>query len=211
MNTFFMLKAFFVGFCAASAFGPVFIMTFNRTALDGLSAGLATALGAALTDGLLFFLSLVGFWGREQLGQKIILSLDLIGAIVLVCLGCYYWQVQPSIIEEKKEKKTNIDFLIQVIKTFFVTAVNPSAILFFMFISLKLFSRVIGKMSVVNAALGGCSLAVGTFFSLALVTFIASFIGAKLSTDSLRKLFKTTSFILFVAAMLLLWDAFSQI
>jgi threonine/homoserine/homoserine lactone efflux protein len=186
-------------------------MTFNRTALDGVSAGLATALGAALTDGLLFFLSLVGFWGREQLGQKIILVFNLGGAIVLVFLGCYYWQVKPALSEETREQKTNIDFWLQVLKTFFVTAINPSAMLFFMFISLKLFSRFIGKMSIVNAALGGCALAAGTFLSLGLVTLIARFVGAKLSANSLRKLFQTTSFILFAAAILLLWDAFSQI
>lgn len=55
MGVVFLLKAFFTGFCAASAVGPVFIMTFNRSALHGMHLGIATALGAAVTDGFLFF------------------------------------------------------------------------------------------------------------------------------------------------------------
>jgi len=206
MTTFILLKAFFVGFCAASAFGPVFIMTFNRAALDGLYSGFAIALGAALTDGLLFFLSLRGFWGGVVSNQPVMIGLDLVGAAALFGLSMYYWRLESASETYRVECSTS-DFLLLTVKTFCITILNPSALLFFMFISLKLFEKIISVGSLSTALLSAGALALGSFCSLALVSIIADVIGGALSGKALKRLFKTTALILAVAAALLIWDA----
>ncbi len=208
MATVILLKAFFVGFCAASAFGPVFIMAFNRAALEGFFAGLAIALGAGLTDGLLFFLSLRGFWGGVVSSTPVMMALDFIGAVALLGLSVYYWRLEP-VEEAYRPECTTGDFLLITVKTFCITVINPSALLFFMFISLKLFDKMIGVSSLSAALCTASALALGSFCSLALVSLGADFVGGALSVKSLKKLFKITAGVLFFAALLLLWDAFA--
>ena len=89
MNYILLLKCFFVGVVAASACGPVFIMTFNKGALCGFFRGFVTALGAAFGDAFYFFLGLMGALAVMSQFKGFVAWLDLIGGVVLIYLGVY--------------------------------------------------------------------------------------------------------------------------
>ena len=56
----FLIQSFFIGVLAASGCGPIFVLTFNRSAVCGFWKGLATALGASIGDSSYFMLGLLG-------------------------------------------------------------------------------------------------------------------------------------------------------
>ncbi len=210
MGVIFLMKAFFTGFCAASALGPVFIMTFNRAALHGFYLGVATALGAAITDGLIFFLVMSGLLGNIILGPSMLVSLDLVGACVLFGLSWHYWKTVQDFYERVSVDRFS-ELFGMVVKTFFMTMINPSALLFFVFVSMKLFSVELAGMTMWLAGMGGLAVMGGTFSSLSLVSCFASFVGARLSPERLKKISQTTAVFLVLVGFLLVFDAFSLV
>jgi len=208
MSAIFLMKAFFTGFCAAAAFGPVFIMTFNRAALHGMYFGIATAFGAALTDGMLFFLVMSGLLGKLVLGPQMLISLDILGAAVLFALSWHYWKTVQDV-HERVSVTDMWELILMTLKTFMMTLVNPSAILFFVFISMKLFGAELGDVGVFESSIGGLAVTGGTFSALSLVSYIASFVGARLSPERLRKISRATSIFLVGIGCLLIFDALS--
>ncbi len=210
MHAVFLLRAFFTGFCAAAVFGPVSIMTFNRAALHGVYLGVATALGAALTDGFLFFLSLLGALGSFTVNNTALFMLDIVGACVLFGLGFYYWRTVLEV-QERVTSVSAIHLLGVAVKTFLVTLLNPSAILFFVFIRVKLFGNILGPVPFGGAVLGGLAVAGGTFCALSLVSMIAAFVGARLSPAVLRRISQATALVLTGLGAFLACDAFSLI
>lgn len=210
MSAIFLMKAFFTGFCAAAAFGPVFIMTFNRAALHGMYFGIATAFGAALTDGMLFFLVMSGLLGKLVLSSHMLISLDILGALALFALSWNYWKTVQDV-HERVSVTDLWELVLMVLKTFAMTMVNPSALLFFVFISMKLFGSELADVNVVESSIGGVAVMGGTFSALSLVSYVASFVGARLSPERLRKISRATAIFLIVIGCLLVFDAFSLV
>lgn len=208
MSAIFLMKAFFTGFCAAAAFGPVFIMTFNRAALHGMYFGFATALGAALTDGMLFFLVMSGMLGKLVLGSRMLISLDIVGALVLFALSWHYWKTVQDV-HERVSVKHLWELVAMTLKTFVMTLVNPSALLFFVFISMKLFGAELADVNVIESSVGGLAVMAGTFSALSIVSYVASFVGARLSPERLRKISRATAIFLVGIGCLLIFDAIS--
>ena len=208
MDAIFLLKAFFTGFCAASALGPVFIMTFNRAALHGVYLGVATAVGSALTDGLLFFLVMSGVLGKMNLSPYMLLGLDVVGAAAMFGLSWHYWKTVQDL-HERVAIMHAWELVSMALKTFLMTLFNPSAMLFFVFVSMKLFGAQIGNLNLMQASVGGFVVAGGTFFALSIVSYGASFVGARLSPERLKKISKATAIFLIAVGLLLLIDAFS--
>lgn len=206
MNITFFVKAFFTGFCAASAFGPVFIMTFNRAVLCGTLLGVATALGAALTDGVMFFLAMSGMLATVSTYKGVLLSLDLIGAMGLWMLGIHYWNTTIDV-KERLISACPSEFITCVWKTFVMTMLNPSALFFFMFISMRLFADAIGNLPPIHVLGGSLAVSSGTFCSLSLVSLGAATIGARLTGDRLKLLSQITGVVLCAIAVFLFYDA----
>lgn len=208
MDAIFLLKAFFTGFCTASALGPVFIMTFNRAALHGMYLGVATAVGSALTDGLLFFFVMSGVLGRMNLSSYMLLGLDVVGAVAMFGLSWHYWKTVQDL-HERVAVQNAWELIAMTINTFFMTLLNPSAMLLFVFVSMKLFGSQIGNLNLMQASFGGFFVAAGTFCALSLVSYGASFVGARLSPERLKKILNATAIFLTAVGLLLLIDALS--
>ena len=75
----FLWTSFVVGVLAASGIGPIFILTFNKGALHGFSRGFAVACGAAVVDGIFFFLALVGVLAAIKDSSRFLFMLDFVG------------------------------------------------------------------------------------------------------------------------------------
>jgi threonine/homoserine/homoserine lactone efflux protein len=179
----YLLKCFLIGASAASAVGPIFVLTFNKSALRGFLKGFFTACGAALGDGFLFVLGMFGVLSILEESRRYQVGIDLAGGILLFAFGISmifshkHYTTQPL--------GTGDSPTITVIKTFISTALNPLTIIFFMFLSAEMTPlHTIPTMGYIFA--GGSMIALGSLSVLTIVAYIASSIGKAISFKNLR-------------------------
>ncbi len=182
MNNFFWFKCFIVGVSAASAVGPIFVLTFNNGALKGFKKGFFTALGAALGDGSLLLLGLAGILSilEESLRYQVII--DFLGGFLLVIFGISmlvrHVRTEPSVAPGP--------VLITMGKTFLSTVLNPLTIFFFIFISTQLLTEKEALLSKGQVVMGGLLTMLGSLSVLSLVAYIASHLGRAINPRHLR-------------------------
>lgn len=143
-----------------------------------------------------------------MLGSYMLILLDILGSIVLFGLSWHYWNTVQDVYERLSVRDW-LELFVMTCKTFLMTMVNPSAILFFLFVSVKLFAFELENMNVWESLFGGFAVMAGTFTALSLVSYVASFVGARLSGERLRKISQTTAVVLGIIATFLLFDAVS--
>lgn len=184
MNHWFFMKCFLIGVLASSGIGPIFILTFNRSAMYGFSHGLATALGAGIGDTLFFALSLRGILGAIQSSPRIVMLLDALGGIILLFVASHLlkktYQTVSLSIGEKESLHTTF------LKSFILTILNPMTIFFFIVITMKFFPSLEGYTSLHEMMLGCSMVTLGSLSVLGSVSFVASFIGHNMQSSTLR-------------------------
>jgi threonine/homoserine/homoserine lactone efflux protein len=117
------------GFLIAAPVGPVNVLCIQRSLQKGWRAGIVSGLGAALVDTLYgaiagFSISLIiQFLLREQTWIR------LIGGILLIGIGIFYYTKPPLSLKSKKKENSDGSDLIS---TFLLTATNPTTILSFL-------------------------------------------------------------------------------
>jgi len=123
------IRGIAAGLLVAAPVGPVNVLCIQRSLQKGWRAGIVSGLGAALVDTFYggiagFSISLIiQFLLREQTWIR------LIGGILLIGIGIFYYNKPPlSIKSEKKENSDGSD----LISTFLLTATNPTTILSFL-------------------------------------------------------------------------------
>ncbi len=184
MDGMFLLKCFVIGVSAASALGPVFVLTFNNGALRGFLKGFFTALGAALGDGLLMFLGFMGTLSVLHESHKYQVAIDFVGGFLMFGFGIVVL-LTPRTLAANPSPAIDSPFFM-VIKTFLSTVFNPLALLFFMFISAQFFASGIKQFTLSQILTGASLTGLGSLSVLALVAYIASRIGNAVSFHRLR-------------------------
>jgi L-lysine exporter family protein LysE/ArgO len=184
MNHWFFFKCFLIGISAASAVGPIFILTFNNSALRGIVKGISTAIGGALADGFLLFLGLVGALSFFENSKKYQVTIDLIGGFLLLVFGLYMI-FQPKTDATKTSSSAESLFL-SAFKAFSLTVLNPLTILFFIFVSTQLLQSIDTDLSSTYILLGSSTTALGSFSVFGSVAYIASRIGKAINHRRLK-------------------------
>jgi threonine/homoserine/homoserine lactone efflux protein len=206
MNFLFLLKCFVVGVSAASALGPVFVLTFNRGALKGFLRGFFTALGAALGDGFLFFLGLVGILSVLEASNKHQLAIDFAGGLLLLIIGISMFFAKKKLPSDPITRADSL--LLMITKTFLSTVLNPLAIFFFMFISSQILSVGNGlALTRANLVIASAMTGLGSLLVLSLVAYIASRLGNAISPENLRILSIITGCIILCIGTYFFFDA----
>lgn len=207
MNYWFFIKCFLVGVSVASAVGPIFVLTFNKSALHGFMRGFATALGAAIGDGLLFLLGLVGLLNIIQGSQKIILFLDLAGGLVLIFLGIRMLEGhQPAIKDSRITIGNGPSIFASIARSFVLTIINPLAVIFFMFISLQILPEGVTNLGIAEITWGSLMVASGSLSVLSAIAFIASTIGKSINPRNLSTISFVTGLIFIGIGLYFLGD-----
>jgi threonine/homoserine/homoserine lactone efflux protein len=209
MQIVFLLKSFLIGLLAASGCGPIFVLTFNRSAICGFWKGFATALGASLGDGLYFMLGSLGALAVISELRYFLVFLDLIGGIVLIILGIHALNVARKIVCVTIECSHNI--ILSTIKAFTLTILNPLVILFFLAVSLRIFPEDLEKLPTNLVLLSSLSVSVGSLTMLSLVSLAASFVGSCITAKRLRIVSQITGVLFISFGLYLLGDLFSKL
>ncbi|KKQ48781.1 MAG: Translocator protein, LysE family [candidate division TM6 bacterium GW2011_GWF2_38_10] len=184
MNFNLYLKCFFIGLSVASAVGPIFVLTFNNAVWYGFSRGFATALGASLGDGLLFFLGLLGVLRLLGEYQSTLLVLDLLGGILLIALALRSFKGRQKYIEGGDLMQ--LDPISLLTKSFFLTIANPLTVLFFMFIGVRILPSGIHMVPFRQLVFGSFFAFLGSLSILSSVSLIASHLGNAINQRTLK-------------------------
>jgi threonine/homoserine/homoserine lactone efflux protein len=182
----FLLRCFLIGILAASGCGPVFVLTFNRSAVCGFWRGFPTAIGAGLADSFYFLLGLLGALAVVGELKYFMVFLDLIGGILLIALGFHSLRKMKQIVCVTIE--CSYSTLFALTKAFTITILNPLVILFFMAVTLQILpgKEVVSRFSYLYVLLSSFFLFLGSLAVLGTVSLVASFLGSCITTKRLR-------------------------
>lgn len=197
MNYWFYLKCFLVGISVSSAIGPIFILVFNRGSIHGFWKGFVTALGSSLADGCLFLLGSVGLLGLIGQSPRAVLAMDLIGGIAMIFFGIRLLRgrhTRETISDESIPLSASIALTIS--KSFFLTLLNPLALLFFMFVSVQVVPEGAPGLPLVRILSGSFMIMLGSLTVLTGVAFGAHRIGQSINTQSLKAIAYVTGLVL---------------
>lgn len=127
-------KGFIIGVIVSAPMGPIGILCVQRTLNRGRLHGLATGLGAMISDLIYAFITLIGMGIVDDLLKDNEQTLQLIGSSVIILFGIATFSTNPlKILKPSKsapETRYNQDF----ITAFLLTLSNVAII--FLFISL---------------------------------------------------------------------------
>lgn len=209
MDIGFLLKSFLIGILAASGCGPIFVLTFNRSAVCGFWKGFATALGASLGDSLYFMLGLVGALAVIGESRYFFIGLDLVGGLVLLALGWHTLKKVRQVVCVAVE--CSYSMLLSIGKAFTLTVLNPLVILFFMAVSIQVLPSNAGRLPYPYLAASVLCVLLGSLLVLSLVALIASYLGSCLSAKRFRIISGITGFGFILFGAYLLFDFFVKV
>lgn len=207
MNLWFLASCFLVGVSASSTMGPVFILTFNNSALRGFMRGLATAIGSAAADGVLMFLGFMGILKFLENSHKYQLLIDLTGGFFLVLFGLFLLTQQKE--NSRQYPRTSDSLVLSGIKAFSLTAFNPLTMLFFIFASTQVLQTGAGSHTITTKTLIGGSLfaSAGSFCMLGAVAYAGSLLGKAIKPKALRTISVVTGFVIIGVGIYFFADA----
>lgn len=182
------IRCFLIGVLASASFGPIFVLTFNRSAIHGFLKGFATALGACLADGIYFFLGLIGILSILEESKHFMFFLDTIGGVLLILLGIYSLKKSRQNIVSNCEAE-GFSILTTMGKSFLLTIINPLVFVFFMVIGIQILPEGIRSLPLQKVFLGSVMVMIGSLSVLSLVALISSFIGSCISKKRLKLIY----------------------
>ena len=209
MYVWLLFKCFIVGVSASSTLGPIFVLTFNRSALYGFWRGFVTALGAAFGDSLYFFLALIGVLNFIGTSRRIMIVLDLAAGIILIFLALNTFKKVHKLVHLKIGKRKSL--FLMMLKAFVLTIFNPLVLLFFMFIGIQVLPTGIKNIPNGVVILGSFLVGLGSLTVLSVVALAASFFGSCISEQKLRIISLISSFIFAIVGIYFIGQSFFNI
>ena len=204
MNLYFFLKCFLVGVLASSGCGPLFVLTFNRSAICGFFKGFATALGASIGDAFYFFLGLFGALTIVSEVKSLMILLDLIGGSILIILGINAMKQMRQFVCVAVECSDS--FVYSSGKAIGLTLINPLIIMFFMAISVQILPVNYKLMTVYEIFLSSLLVFSGSLFVLGFVSLFSSYVGSCITTKKMRIIHLITGILFIFFALYLFYD-----
>ena len=205
MSFWFYATCFFIGISASSTMGPIFVMTFNNSAIRGFLKGFFTALGAALGDGVLVLLGLLGTLAVLQKSSAYLIIIDLAGALLLMLYGIKLFMDKNEQVEALPISANTL--ILTAGRAFFSTIINPLTILFFMFAGAQILAAGSPEINAMDLVLGSALTSLGSLAVLAIVAYIASSMGKVMKADKLRLIGTITACVVLTVGAYFLFDA----
>ena len=131
-----LLKGFVVGICASVPLGPIGVLCIQRTLSKGRNSGFITGLGAAVSDTVFFFFSLLSISYVQKLLSDYRYLVMIAGGIIVGIFGVRLFMTNP-VKQIRRVKSGNRHYWQDFFSTVLMTITNPGA--FFLMLGLFAF------------------------------------------------------------------------
>lgn len=194
-----IIRGLAIGILVSAPMGPIGVLCIQRTLNRGRHSGLATGLGASLSD--LFYATLTG------LGLSIVVDfieanqapLQIIGSLVLTGFGLYLFRQNPARnIRKRLNQKSS--FTQDFVSSFLLTLSNPLILL----LLIGLFARLnffLPEMQVGHYILGYASIILGAFIWWFTITYIIDKVRTRFNLRSLWLINRTIGIVIIVMSL----------
>ena len=194
-----IISGLLIGILVSAPMGPIGVLCIQRTLNKGRMSGLATGLGASLSD--LFYALLTGF------GISIVIDfiesnqapLQIAGSFVLCCFGIYLYRQNPARnIRKRLNQKSS--FTQDFASAFLLTLSNP----LILFLLIGLFARLnffVPGMRIGHYILGYVSIILGAFIWWFTITFIIDKMRTRFNLRSLWLINRSIGIIIIVMSL----------
>ncbi|MFC1854277.1 LysE family translocator [Candidatus Dependentiae bacterium] len=171
-----IIKSFLVGAIGGWFAGPIFMLVMQRAVTRGFFSGVFSALGTSIVEGTFFGLALAGLLQVSYYDGWIVHTLELVGGIFLIFMGIRVLIARHAIQQIPVVGRGG--FFWMAFSAALITLSNPIAILFYAGVAAKLFSQYIVQRLPMHVILySGTAVSSGAFFTLSLVSLLASRVG----------------------------------
>lgn len=178
-----IIRGITIGIIVSAPMGPIGVLCIQRTLNKGRRSGIATGLGASLSD--LFYAMLTGF------GMSIVIDfietneaiIQIIGSLVLMGFGIYLYRQNPARNIRKRLMQKN-SFIQDFTTSFLLTLSNP--LILFLFIGL--FARLnffLPEMTLFHYILGYIAILIGAIIWWLTITFFINKVRSRFNLRSL--------------------------
>lgn len=186
----YLIKGIIIGIVASAPMGPVGILCIRRTIKKGRAYGIATGLGAALSD--LFYALLTGY-GLSLVGgltaENNVFWMKMVGCVMLCAFGIYMFRTGPRVTMHP-EGKTKGSLLRNFVTSFFITLFNPMII--FLFVALfNMLAPFAGSGDRAEMAIGYSGIVAGAMMWWIGLTYVIGKMSANFGERGIRHLNRT--------------------
>ncbi len=194
-----LLKGLIIGIFVSAPVGPIGILCLQRTLNRGRAHGIATALGATLSD-LLY--AVIAAFSMSFIIDFITLHqsiLQLIGTIIVFLFGLYTYRNNP-VRELSKMNNDKKNYLQDFLTSFGLTITNPLVILLFIALFAK-FHYITDDTTVWQSIAGIFFIMFGALFWWALLVNLVNVFRSRFNIRGLNIINKGTGIILMALAI----------
>ncbi len=194
-----ILKGIIIGILVSAPLGPIGVLVIQRTLNEGRKAGLATGLGASLSD-IVYALA-------SGLGLSVIVDFlhsnesifQIIGSIVIFAFGLFTWRKNPAA-DFSNNQDTNTSIGKYIATGFALTLSNPLIIFFFMALYARTNFISLISESTSTLAIGFTSISIGALCWWLFITWIMCKIRNNFNLRSLFLINKVIAIIMFIVS-----------
>lgn len=183
-------KSFLMGALVSIPVGPIAIFCMRKTLTNGLAAGIASGLGAAVVDAIYAYIASVGFGFISALLLQQKVAFTIFGSLFLLLLGIKIFLTKPNITSAPTD---GAGIMGSFLATLFITATNPLTILSFLAL-FATFGHVDKDFSSLTQLMAGIFL--GSFAWYCLLSGAVSLIRHKFTEHTLMIVNKITGVVL---------------
>lgn len=200
-----------IGILISAPMGPIGVLVIQRTLNRGRRKGLATGLGASLSDIIYCLLTAFGLSFVTDFIAAHRPLLQLIGSIVLVVYGIYLFLNNPSrTVELPKTPTRSGTFLRDFATGFLLTFSNPF-ILFFIIGLFARFNFLDLPTSPLHHILGFVCIAAGAVGWWTGITYLIDKIRGRFTVRSMRRINRAIALLVMLMAAIGMYDSINQL
>jgi threonine/homoserine/homoserine lactone efflux protein len=178
-----IIKGIIIGLCISIPLGPIGALTVQRTLNRGRKYGIATGLGAMLSDLIYTIIALffVGFVIRYIEAHQMLFQIA--GAIIVIAFGFFIFKNSPSAQAQPNEKSKGSLFS-DFITAFGITISNP--LILFLLIGLFTHFNFMVEKTISNFFVGILAILLGELLWWLSLTYAANYFKSKIDKRGMR-------------------------
>ncbi|MBP5456071.1 MAG: LysE family transporter [Paludibacteraceae bacterium] len=197
------LKGLLIGLIASAPVGPIAVLCLQRTLNKGRASGIATAMGASLSDLVYAIIAIFSMSIIIDFIERNEFTLSIIGSIIVIIFGIHTFRDNPTrnLAKQEQNDRTNKNYVQDFFTSFCLTITNPLVIFLFIALFAK-FSFVTEETTFLENICGIVFIMTGAFIWWTIVVNIVNMFRDRFNIRRLNRINQITGIVLIVLAVI---------